>query len=75
LNRITLKEFKHAFETFGHDPASEGIRRLDPLVEQYQSTVAAATDTELFTLPLDQLFAKYSFELGQVTDTPLPSKA
>jgi len=65
LNRITLEQFKHDFENFGHDPASEGIRRIDPIIERYQSALEETAKTELFVTSLDQLFAKYSFELPE----------
>lgn len=68
LNRITLQHFKHSFENFGHDPASEGIRRLDPIIERYQTALEEMSQTELFTTSLDQLFAKYSFELVEPRD-------
>lgn len=62
LNRITLQQFKHSFENFGHDPASEGIGRLDPIVEKYQSVLAEVSADELFTTPLDTLFGQYTFD-------------
>jgi membrane protein len=63
LNRITLQHFKHSFENFGHDPASEGIGRLDPIVQSYESALNGVSEQELFTTPLDQLFTRYSFDL------------
>ena len=70
LNRITLQQFKHAFENFGHDPASDGLGKLDPIVERYQSVIAELDQEELFATPLDALFTRYSFELPAAsTDT------
>ena len=62
LNRITLQDFKHAFEHCGHDPASEGLARLDPIVSRYQTALNDLTELELFVTPLDKLFAQYSFD-------------
>lgn len=63
LNRITLQHYKKSFENFGHDPASEGIGRLDPIVERYQKVLEDLGEQELFTTPLDELFSRYSFDL------------
>lgn len=67
LNRITLQHFKHAFENFGHDPASEGLGKLDPIVERYQAVITELGEQELFTTPLDELFSRYSFDLPAPT--------
>jgi membrane protein len=63
LNRITLQHFKENFEKYGNDPATEGIGRLDPLVEQYERAIEEVSERDLFTSSLDQLFSKYSFEI------------
>lgn len=62
LNRITLQQFKHSFDNFGHDPASEGLGRLDPIVENYEQALTKLTQEEFFTTPLDQLFTRFNFE-------------
>jgi len=62
LSRITLKDFKTSFENFGQDPASEGIGRLDPLVERYEAQLAQLNEEELFTIPLDTLFSRHNFD-------------
>lgn len=63
LHRITLQNFKHSFENFGHDPASEGLGKLDPIVERYEAALAKLDAEELFTTSLDDLFSRYSFDL------------
>jgi membrane protein len=75
LNRITLQEFKHAFENHGHDPASEGLGKLDPVGEKYQETLAAIESAELLTTPLDELFERYSFDLPSIGKSPDPVAA
>ncbi|PTY05564.1 hypothetical protein DB347_14415 [Opitutaceae bacterium EW11] len=61
LNRITLQHFKYSFDNYGDDPASEGLGKLDPLVEHYRQALTKATEQDLFTTSLDRLFETHSF--------------
>ncbi len=71
LNRITLQHFKHSFENFGHDPASEGLGRIDPVVERYEAALNDLSSQEFFTTSLDLLFTRYSFDVPLKTPEAL----
>jgi membrane protein len=62
LNRITLGEFKHAFENYGDDPAGETIDRLDPLVGRYHQALRTLEHQDVFAKTLEELFASHAFE-------------
>lgn len=57
LSRITLQQFRNTFSNFGHDPAGEGLGRIDPVVERYEKALSELNSEELFTTPLDVLLA------------------
>lgn len=65
LNRITLQEFKHHFETQGEEPLDESIDALDPIVQQYQARLRQGMQDDFFQRSLEQLFAEHAFDESQ----------
>jgi membrane protein len=62
LQHITLGQFKHSFENFGDDPTNEGIGKLDPIIERYQGALTQVEHSELYQIPLDELFKRFALE-------------
>lgn len=59
LSRITLQEFKRLDESYGDDPAGDTLSRLDPILAHYDEKLNAASASDFFTKPLDQLLTEY----------------
>lgn len=62
LNRVTLAHFKQSFENFGDDPATNGLGRLDPVIQHYEHALAEAEEGSVFQMPLDELLTRYGLE-------------
>lgn len=62
LNRTTLGQFRLKFENYGDNPAGDSLSRLDPILARYHQTMEDSVRQEIFTKPLDQLFAEYPFD-------------
>ena len=62
LQHITLGQFKHSFENFGDDPTSEGLGKLDPIIERYQTSLNQVEQTEFYQTPLAELFTRFNAE-------------
>jgi membrane protein len=70
LNRLTLGQFKSAFENYGENPAGDTLARVDPIVSHYLAAMEEGNRHELLTKSLDQLFMEHPFEQGPQPPVP-----
>ncbi|HEX2853843.1 MAG TPA: YihY/virulence factor BrkB family protein [Opitutaceae bacterium] len=62
LNRISLWEFKHLDDNLGDSPAGVALEGLDPLLNRYNSALAATAEQPLFKKNLEELFVEFAYE-------------
>ncbi|MGA3006665.1 MAG: YhjD/YihY/BrkB family envelope integrity protein [Opitutaceae bacterium] len=62
LAQITLQDFKHAFDSYGDDPAGDTLVGIDPIARSYRERMAALGQDAFLSRPLDQLLADFPFE-------------
>lgn len=62
LSRITLLEFKHLDDNFGHDPVGQTLERIDPILGEYEQALARLGEQEFFQKSLEQLFTEHPFD-------------
>jgi membrane protein len=63
LAHITLQEFKHAFDSYGDDPAGDTLEGIDPIARSYRAQMATLGKDTFLAKPLDQLLADFPFDV------------
>ncbi len=74
LSRITLYEFKRLDDNLGDDPMGHALDRIDPLLHQYDETLAGVGEQKFFQKSLEELFSEHAFEDTRAAATA-PSKS
>jgi membrane protein len=62
LARLTLQEFKLAFDNYGDDPAGDTLDGIDPIARSYRERMLALGQDKFLARPLDQLLADFPFD-------------
>lgn len=62
LARLTLQEFKLAFDNYGDDPAGDTLDGIDPIARSYREHMLALGQDRFLARPLDRLLADFPFD-------------
>jgi membrane protein len=62
LNRTTLFDFKTLDDNYGDNPIGTSLERIDPLLAQYDTTLAQVGEQAFFQKTIEELLAEHPFD-------------